>query len=149
MSLLICNYCGAEFNSSGFGCPCISRMPPITKAEVQAVLKDETVGQKFDSSKTPFELLSPAALLGTAEVLKFGAKKYAPNNWRKGLAWTRIIGAIGRHLLAFMAGEDLDPETQLPHVDHLACEIMFLQEFYKTRKDLDDRSTPNNKKGDK
>lgn len=102
-------------------------------------------GHKADAGKPPCELLSPIAALGTAQVLAFGAKKYAPNNWRKGLAWMRIIGAIFRHLYAFMAGEDLDPETQLPHVDHVACEVMFLQELYRTRKDLDDRYKPEKK----
>ena len=103
-------------------------------------------GIKHDSDKTPCELLSPTAMLGTAEVLAFGAKKYAPNNWRKGLAWSRVIGAILRHMYAFMQGEDLDQETGLPHLDHAACEIMFLQEFFRTRKDLDDRFKPTNNK---
>lgn len=96
-------------------------------------------GNKADTGKSPCELLSPVAMLATADVLAVGAKKYAPNNWRKGLAWSRVIGAILRHLFAFMRGEDLDAETGLPHIDHLACEVMFLQEFYRTRKDLDDR----------
>ena len=100
-------------------------------------------GMKHDTGKPPCELLSPHALIGTANVLAFGARKYAAENWRSGLKWKRIIGAILRHTLAFMGGEDLDPETGLPHVDHLACEVMFLQEFYRTRKDLDDRYKPN------
>lgn len=96
-------------------------------------------GTKHDSNKPPCELLSPIALLGTARVLEFGAKKYAAHNWRGGLAWMRIMGAILRHSFAFMMGEDLDPETGLPHPDHIAAETMFLQEMYRTRKDLDDR----------
>lgn len=103
-------------------------------------------GVKHDDGKTPFELLSPVALSGTADVLKFGAKKYEAHNWRKGLSWGRLIGACGRHLLAFMLGEDLDKESGLPHIDHLACEVMFLQEFFRTRKDLDDRYRPETKK---
>ena len=105
----------------------------------------EQVGQKFDTGKPPMELLSPIAMEGTAKVLGFGAKKYAANNWKNGIAWTRIIGAIMRHLAAIMRGEDIDKESGLPHVDHLGCEIMFLQEFYHTRKDLDDRYTTINK----
>lgn len=102
-------------------------------------------GQKADTGKPPCELLSPDALIGTANVLAFGARKYAAHNWRKGLAWSRLIGACMRHLLAFMRGEDLDQETGLPHLDHLACEVMFLQEFYRTRPDLDDRYKPERK----
>jgi hypothetical protein len=103
---------------------------------------DITIGTKHDTGKPPCELLSPIALEATAQVLAFGAKKYAAHNWRNGLAWMRITGAIFRHLFAFMRGEDLDPETGLPHVDHLGCEVMFLQELYRTRKDLDDRYKP-------
>lgn len=99
-------------------------------------------GKKLDTGKTPCELLSPIAMLATADVLAFGARKYAPNNWRKGLAWSRVIGAILRHLFAFMQGEDLDKETGLPHLDHMGAEIMFLQEFYRTKKELDDRNKP-------
>lgn len=106
---------------------------------VKEELKAAKGGVKNDSGKPPCELLSPVAMIATSEVLAFGAKKYAAHNWRKGLAWMRISGAIMRHLFAFMNGEDLDPETGLPHIDHAACEIMFLQELYRTRKDLDDR----------
>lgn len=110
------------------------------------IAKEE--GKKDDSGKIPCELLSPIALLNTAKVLRFGAQKYAPNNWRKGLSYSRIIGATFRHLFAFMMGEDLDPETGLSHIHHAACELMFLQEFVETRKDLDDRfKIPGNNAG--
>lgn len=100
---------------------------------------DKPTGIKHDNEKPPMELLSSIAMIATAKVMGVGAKKYSPNNWRGGMSWTRLIGACQRHLAAFMAGEDLDPETGLPHLDHLACEVMFLQEFYRTKKHLDDR----------
>lgn len=96
-------------------------------------------GTKYDDGKTPCDLLAPEAMLATAEILRIGAKKYERENWRKGMLWSRIIGACLRHLFAFMAGEDLDKESGLPHVDHLACEVMFLQCYYRSNKDLDDR----------
>lgn len=96
-------------------------------------------GLKADTGKPPCELFSPIAYIGTSMVLAFGARKYAANNWRLGLPWTKIIGAIFRHLLAISAGEDLDPESGLPHIDHLGCEVMFLQEYFRTSRHLDDR----------
>lgn len=96
-------------------------------------------GRKMDAGKAPMELLSSIALFATAEILAIGAKKYSPDGWRKGIEWRRVIGACYRHLAAFADGEDLDPESGKPHIDHLACEVMFLQEFVRTRKDLDDR----------
>lgn len=94
---------------------------------------------KFDSAKPRMELLSRVALEGMAQVLTFGAKKYDSHNWRKGFEWSRLIGAAMRHLTAILDGEDMDPESGLPHVDHLACCVMFLSEHQKKNLGTDDR----------
>lgn len=99
-------------------------------------------GRKNDQDKPRMELLSRAALEGCAQVLTFGAKKYAADNWRQGMAWRRLIGAAMRHLQAFSDGEDIDPESGLPHLDHLACCVMFLSEFQKKKLGTDDRFKP-------
>lgn len=95
-------------------------------------------GQKFDQTKLPMHLLDPLAIEGLTRVLQFGAIKYAPNNWRKGFAWTRLIGALLRHVFAIMRGELIDPESGLPHIDHVGCCWMFLSNMMKTRPDLND-----------
>lgn len=94
---------------------------------------------KLDQGKPAVDLLPFLALAGVGEVLGYGAKKYAANNWRKGLAWSRLSAAALRHLFAFMRGEDLDPESGLPHLDHALCCILFLSEFQKTGGGTDDR----------
>jgi hypothetical protein len=99
-------------------------------------------GVKHDQDKPRMELLDPLALEGLAAVLTFGAKKYAAHNWRGGIAYSRLLGAALRHLLAIIRGEDTDPESGLPHVDHLGCCWMFLSNMMKMRKDLDDRWKP-------
>jgi hypothetical protein len=90
-------------------------------------------------------LLSREALEQTAMVMAFGKEKYAAHNWRKGFAWSRPLSAAMRHLMAFNDGEDKDPESGLSHLAHAACCIMFLLEFEKTHKDLDDRFKPTDK----
>lgn len=97
------------------------------------------VGVKHDSSKPRTDLFSTAALMGLADVLTYGANKYAEDNWRKGMNWRRLTGAALRHLLAFQAGEDTDPESGFPHVDHAMCCLMFLSEFQKCSVGVDDR----------
>lgn len=121
-------------------------LPPFTFMETSTVSAPEAsakmetgAAMKYDDEKAPFALLSYAALEGTANVLKFGAKKYAPDNWRKGFMYRRLISAAMRHLMAFSDGADFDPESGLPHLDHAACMIMFLQETWRTRPGLDDR----------
>jgi hypothetical protein len=97
---------------------------------------------KFDQDKLPLHLLSTEAMNQTAAVLAFGAEKYAEHNWRKGFVWSRPLSAAMRHITAFNAGEDRDPESGLSHLAHAACCIMFLLEFEKTSKHLDDRYKP-------
>jgi hypothetical protein len=97
---------------------------------------------KFDDGKLPLHLLSTEAMNQTAAVLAFGAQKYAEHNWRKGFVWSRPLSAAMRHITAFNAGEDKDPESGLSHLAHAACCIMFLLEFEKTHKELDDRYKP-------
>jgi hypothetical protein len=94
---------------------------------------------KFDTDKLPVNLLSSEALMQTAAVLKFGADKYAEHNWRAGFAWSRPLAAAMRHIMAFNDGEDKDPESGLSHLAHAMCCIMFLLEFEKTHRELDDR----------
>lgn len=96
-------------------------------------------GVKFDSQKPRMDLLSSSALEGLAQVLTFGASKYAAHNWRQGMDWSRVVAAAYRHLAAFNRGEDFDRESGLPHIDHLACCVMFLSEFQKTKNGRDDR----------
>lgn len=99
----------------------------------------ESSGLKCDQGKPGMQLLDPLALEGLARVLDFGAKKYSAHNWRGGLSFTRIIGAVLRHTFALLRGEDTDSESGLPHADHLMCNAMFLSNMMKTRPDLDDR----------
>lgn len=96
-------------------------------------------GVKFDQEKPRTDLLDPVALEGLANVLAFGARKYAAHNWRGGISYSRLLGAAIRHIFAILRGEDIDKESGLPHVDHLGCCWMFLSNMMKTRPDLDDR----------
>lgn len=97
------------------------------------------VAIKKDENKTRLELLSPIAINAIGEVLTMGAVKYQEHNWRKGFKWSRLLGAALRHLLAFMGGQDKDPETGLSHLAHCGCCIMFMLEHEITHKELDDR----------
>lgn len=105
-------------------------------------LKTEPTGLKYDQDKPRTDLLDPLALEGLAKVMGFGAKKYAAHNWRGGIAVSRLIGSVLRHTFAILRGEDNDPESGYPHVDHLGASWMMLSNMMKTRPDLDDRWKP-------
>ena len=83
-------------------------------------------GNKFDGEKLRVDLLPPIGITSIADILTFGAKKYADNNWKKGIKFSRVYGALQRHLLAWYGGEEFDHESGLPHLWHAACNLMFL-----------------------
>lgn len=86
-------------------------------------------GTKFDKGKNRIELVPPEIIEGIAQVLTFGAGKYGDFNWRKGLEYSRVVGALLRHIFAYMRGEREDPETGLSHLQHAACNLAFLVTF--------------------
>ena len=114
---------------------------PLDKNQLKQLTGGTAI--KFDQNKLPLHLLSTEAMNQTAAVLAFGAQKYAEHNWRNGFDWSRPLSAAMRHITAFNAGEDRDPESGLSHLAHAACCIIFLLEFEKTHPHLDDRYKPN------
>jgi hypothetical protein len=115
-------------------------VPPLTAGEVLQAHDRVLAGVKNDSEKAARpELLPVEALEEISKVLAFGAKKYADNNWRGGFKWTRVLGALFRHLYAWGRGEDKDPETGLSHLAHAGCNILFLLTFELTKTGQDDR----------
>ena len=95
-------------------------------------------GVKFDGDKPRMDLLDSYAIEQLAQVLTFGASKYAAQNWRKGISKSRLLAAAFRHLFAYLRGEDKDRESGLSHVAHAMCCCMFLLGL-EHRADLDDR----------
>lgn len=101
--------------------------------------RQETGGVKDNRGKSRVDLIPTAPLILEGEVLEYGARKYKPNNWRLGLRWSDTMGSLLRHLFAFQDGEDIDPETKLPHLGHAMCQLSFLTEYYLTSTGIDDR----------
>lgn len=96
-------------------------------------------GRKDDEGKLPLHLLPTDALEEIALVLQFGAEKYAPRNWEKGMDWSRVYSAALRHLFAWWRGEDHDRETKLLHLSHAACCLLFALSYQIRQTGNDDR----------
>ena len=100
---------------------------------------DDVTAIKNDSEKCRMDLLDPEWLEEVAWVMTHGANKYSDHNWRIGFKYSRLIGAVLRHLMALAKGENLDPETDRSHAAHLSCCAMFLYWHILHKPDLDDR----------
>jgi hypothetical protein len=79
--------------------------------------------------KAPLGLIPPYAMEQTALVHKHGAEKYGPFNWRDtGVCASTYINAMMRHINAFRDGENLDPESGISHLAHIACSCNILMD---------------------
>ena len=103
-------------------------------------LPPSNLAERFNDNKIKWSLVSWKALEPMVKVLMFGANKYSPNNWQKGLKYSEISESLQRHLYGFMEGQDDDPESKLSHLGHILCNAMFLSWMFIFRKDLDDRN---------
>lgn len=92
-------------------------------------LDNTETGKKFDADKTQYHLMPLHALEQVNRVLMHGANKYGENNWQQVEGWQhRYYNAALRHLFAHRQGEKTDPETNISHLAHAICSLMFLIE---------------------
>ena len=94
---------------------------------------------KHDADKPRLDLIPPEALIAVGEVFAYGAEKYEDWNWRKGMAHSRLVSALLRHLMAHQMGEDKDPESGYTHLAHMACNALMLLGSYLSEDGVDDR----------
>lgn len=99
-----------------------------------------TEAVKYDNGKPRMDLIPPEAMLALGAVLEVGARKYSGRNWELGFEWGRSDAALKRHLTAWEAGQDNDPETGLPHLWHVLANAAFLVTFAAREIGTDDRA---------
>ena len=96
-------------------------------------------GKKYDLGKSMMSLLPFEALRAVGDVLTYGAQKYAAHNWRSGMKWSRVQDAMLRHYERFSIGEERDPDTNMLHTAHMACNALFLLSYQLLELGEDDR----------
>lgn len=91
-------------------------------------------GVKADAGKRMWHLLPMDALEPVVRVLEFGARKYSVDNWKRVPdPVDRYYDALQRHLVAWRAGQEVDPESGEHHLAHAGCCIVFLLWFVPER----------------
>lgn len=99
----------------------------------------KVAGERFNGGKLKWSLLPFSSLEPLVRVLEYGAEKYAPHNWKKGLPYTEVCESLLRHTYAFMEGEDIDEESKQKHLGHMMANVMFLSWYEENKKEFDDR----------
>jgi hypothetical protein len=96
---------------------------------------------RYNQGKLQWSLVDFDSLEGLVRVLEYGAAKYAPDNWKKGMPVTQVSESLMRHLFAFLRGEDVDPESGCRHLSHVMCNVMFLEYIMREKPHYDNRKT--------
>ena len=127
--------CGVADEFEGMG---IGHHPdcPLGKKELPPNPK-----QAYGDLKVPLALVPATALVLVADVFKEGARKYGAYNWRdQPVESMTYIHAALRHIMAFLDGEELDPESDgKPHLAHAMASLAILLDAAVTGNLLDNR----------
>jgi len=109
-------------------------------------------GIRHNEGKPPVNLILSKALLEVAKVAQFGAQKYNPHNYRKGMRWSFFIDSMLRHLIKRGTGQIIDfdetcegcqnknckDHSGLKHTSHIAWNALALCEFEVEKIGIDD-----------
>ena len=85
---------------------------------------------RYDQNKLQTGLIPVPALLELCMVFTKGAVKYAPENWRKGMLWSRIYTPMMRHFFKWLLGQRRDKEINCHHLLQVAwgCVVLYMYE---------------------
>ena len=111
----------------------ISNNPFMGEDEVPGKV-EETIGKKNDNGKLRWDCVYLPSIKGIAKVMDYGLKKYGvppeEENWKHVKdGKNRYYAAMMRHLCAYQEGQIIDPESNLPHMDHFLFNAMALNYF--------------------
>lgn len=110
-------------------------LPPATDSHTEANPK-----AAFGAAKPSLALVPGAAMVEMAGVFELGAKKYGPFNWRitKVEAMTYANAAM-RHIMSWIDGEDIDPESGKSHLGHGMASLGIVIDAMHTANLIDNR----------
>jgi hypothetical protein len=81
--------------------------------------------------KAQWHLVDFKALEPMVKAIEHGNTKYEPNDWKTKYTKKQLIDKIQRHLVAIIDGEEIDPESKIPHIGHLLADAMFYSHFLR------------------
>lgn len=94
---------------------------------------------KNDQNKPPLSMIPREGLELAAKAFAYGAAKYTRGNFREsGMAWSRLVDAAMRHLVAMANGEMVDPESGNEHLAHALASLNMLAFQYVNHPECND-----------
>jgi hypothetical protein len=104
----------------------------------QALIERDKQALRYNQGKVQWSLVDYKSIEPMVRVLEYGCKKYAKENWKKGMPASQIIESMLRHTFKLLEGELVDPESGIEHVGHIQCNAMFLAYVLKEKPEYND-----------
>lgn len=97
--------------------------------------------QKHNLGKPRLSLAMGPGFVEVGRAMTFGATKYSPHNYSlgDGLPRLELIDAAARHVVAYLQGEDADPESGLHPLAHAAASLLMTLDLIQRGKGVDGR----------
>ena len=96
-------------------------------------------GDKPDGFKIRYDLMPTFPQAQVAYCFTVGLATHPEDDWRKGMNYSRLVGAMERHLALFKSGEDRDPQFHQHHLAAVSACAFILMEYQHTGAGEDDR----------
>lgn len=104
--------------------------------------KDTNPKDSIAGNKVPLDLVPSTLSVAAALAFLEGAHKYGAFNWRAtGVRASVYLAALQRHMIAWTNGEEMDPDSGLPHLFKAAACIAILIDARECGVLADDRPT--------
>ena len=100
-----------------------------TQAEGEVMEIERNYEAKQDKDKIRLELVPMEILNAIGRVRTYAREKYPDTQSWRTVEKERHVGSLLRHLVAYRQGEDVDQESGLKHLEHLACNLAFILEL--------------------
>lgn len=124
------------------GIPCYDAETglPVQEYVVERAVRPANKAKTNDEGKLPLAWLPWAAIEAIAEVQLFGHQKYKNfNNYRLGMEVSRNASCALRHIMEYLKGNTIDPESGLHHLGHALCRLAFILQNEAEGTAIDDR----------
>lgn len=95
-------------------------------------MQEKSVALRYNAGKLQWHLVDFDSLKPLVEVLMYGAQKYSPDNWKKGMDLNVILDCLQRHTVELMQGRPIDQESGKPHIGHVLANAMMYAYYTET-----------------
>jgi hypothetical protein len=120
----------------------VALVPELASPQREQEYVSPTGAKRNSVGKAPLGFFPLDLCEGAAEVMRYGAGKYSPGNYRKGFPPVEALHSLMRHVAAVQAaieasdkdgsaGLFLDPESEQAHIHHVVTSALILVQSMK------------------